>query len=163
MKMQCSTAFLGMKREELLYNPLNSTVRLVFELNTTLEIYICKDKMTYDPISNIQEQELQIDNSMISSLKFFLAKPKLVGLPGVNVEAEKARLTEVSNALAKRILAGIEVNPIKVWVMKQFQVALVEVEMEGTEAREYFAVELYYLMDILQVESSDGLLNHYLG
>lgn len=119
--------------------------------------------MRNDPISNIQELELHIDNSTISSLKFFLVKPKFVELPGVGIDSEKERLNQILEALVKIILAGIEENPSKVWVFKQFQVTLLDVEMEETEARESFGEELHYLMDILQIESSNGLLDYYLG
>jgi len=47
--------------------------------------------------------------------------------------------------------------------MKQFQRFLVKVEGEDTEGREHFGMEIEEVMDILGIESSDGLLAFYLG
>jgi hypothetical protein len=48
-------------------------------------------------------------------------------------------------------------------VLKQFQESLEIVQEEDTEAREHFGMELERVMDILGIESSDGVLTHYLG
>ena len=36
-------------------------------------------------------------------------------------------------------------------------------DQEGSEAREHFGMELEHIMDILGIESSDGMLSYYLG
>ena len=46
--------------------------------------------------------------------------------------------------------------------MQQFQPTLELVETEDTEAREDFGEHLERIMDILHIESSNGLLNRYL-
>ena len=67
------------------------------------------------------------------------------------------------NRLVDGLLAGLASNPNKKWVMAQFQKSLVRLEGADTEAREPFGMELESIMDILGIESSDGLLSHYLG
>ena len=47
--------------------------------------------------------------------------------------------------------------------MKQFQPFLDIAMDEDTEGREHFAGHLAMIMDILEIESSDGLLGFYLG
>jgi hypothetical protein len=88
---------------------------------------------------------------------------KLTHLPGVDTTVERERLSKVLNALLDGLLAGIEKNPSKLWVLAQFQPALAQVQMEDTESREHFGMEIENIMDILGIESSDGLLSFYLG
>jgi hypothetical protein len=47
--------------------------------------------------------------------------------------------------------------------MRQFQAQLEPMFQEDTEAREHFGLELEAIMDILRIESSDGLLSYYLN
>ena len=121
-------------------------------------------KMTeeFDPLALVQDQPLRITEGTLRELREFRAAEKLTRLPGIDTAAEKQRLSEVLQALVDRLVSGIEANPSKLWVMKQFQIGLQAVEQEDTEAREHFGVHLEQLMDILHIESSDGLLNFYL-
>jgi hypothetical protein len=116
----------------------------------------------FDPLTLIQDEPLRITASTLLELREFRAAQKFTLLPGTNTAAEKARLSAVLHALTDRLLAGIEANPSKLWVMKEFRIALRAVEQEDTEAREHFGIHLEQLMDILGIESSDGLLNFYL-
>jgi hypothetical protein len=84
-------------------------------------------------------------------------------LPGVDVSEERARLSKVLNDLVDRLTQGIESHPTKLWVLTEFQRSLELVEQEETEGREHFGMELEGIMDILGIESSDGLLACYLG
>jgi hypothetical protein len=99
----------------------------------------------------------------LEQLRAFREGPKLADLPGVNPSPERERLAVVLDDLATRLLAGVETHPTKFWVLKQFQESLEIVEGEDTEAREHFGMELERLMEILGIESSDGVLTHYLG
>tara|TARA_B100002003_G_scaffold225747_1_gene231991 strand:+ start:73 stop:369 length:297 start_codon:yes stop_codon:yes gene_type:complete len=94
--------------------------------------------MKYDPIPDIEESELNIDNSIITNLELFSKKLKFIELSGVNIESEREKLNAVLDKLIKSLLTGIKDNPSKLWVMKHFQIALVEIEAEDTEAREHF-------------------------
>jgi hypothetical protein len=48
-------------------------------------------------------------------------------------------------------------------VLTEFQTALRLVEEEDTDGRDHFGMEMENIMDILGIESSDGLLAAYLG
>lgn len=119
--------------------------------------------MDYDPISEVIDDPLSIDSSILEELKAFLGAEKLDNLPGIDSAAEKARLSNVLNGLVDRLLCNIEANPSKLWVLTEFQKAMVLVEREDTEGREHFGMEMENIMDILGIDSSDGLLTAYLG
>lgn len=119
--------------------------------------------MTYDPISDVTDEPLSVTPNVVDALAEFLALSKLDHLPGVDTTAEKDRLTNLVNGLTDQLLAGVAEHPSKLWVMQKFQSALLQLEDHDTEAREHLGMELEQLMDILGIESSDGLLSFYLG
>jgi hypothetical protein len=117
----------------------------------------------FDPLSDVIDELLNIDEQVLQRLSGFRSRAKLVGLPGVDPAAERARLSGILNQLADVLLRDVEAHPGKRWVMAQFQHSLVLVEAEDTEGKEHFGSELEALMDILGIDSSDGLLTFYLG
>lgn len=119
--------------------------------------------MTYDPLSEIVDEPLAIDEAVFNQLTAFREQPHLVNLPGVDPTLERERLSKVLVGLVDALLNGIQANPSKLWVMSQFQRYFVLVEEEDTEGREHFVNEVEEIMDILGIESSDGLLSFYLG
>jgi hypothetical protein len=119
--------------------------------------------MNGDPFEFVQDAPLFIVPRTLEQLRTFREGPKLADLPGVNPSPERERLAVVLDDLTTRLLAGIEAHPTKFWVLKQFQESLEIVQEEDTEAREHFGMELERVMDILGIESSDGVLTHYLG
>ena len=119
--------------------------------------------MTYDPLSEAIDEPLEIDAAVVGQLNAFRIKDKFLLLPGVDTTLERERLVKVLDGMTDALIAGVEANPTKLWVMGQFQVSLVQVEEEDTEGREHFGMEVEELMEILGIESSDGLLSAYLG
>ena len=119
--------------------------------------------MTYDPLSDVVDEPLNVGAAAIAKLHAFRSQSKLVNLPGVNPALERDRLSAVLNNLLDTLLLGIEGNPSKLWVLTQFQRYLVAVQQEDTEGREHFGMEVEHIMDVLGIESSDGLLTFYLG
>jgi predicted TIM-barrel enzyme len=120
--------------------------------------------MKYNPLSQVVDEPLQISDETVEKLSAFLQRePKLPLLPGVDVTDERARLSKIVNDLTDRIVAGIRAHPTKLWVLSEFQKALELIEEEETEGREHFGLELERIMDILDIESSDGLLAFYLS
>lgn len=119
--------------------------------------------MTYDPLCEVIDHSLTIDEPRVAQLRTFRRAPKLINLPGSNVMEERERLEGILNDLIDQLLNGIETNPTKLWVLTQFQPSLESVEGEDTEAREHFGMEIESIMDILGIDSSDGLLSFYLG
>jgi hypothetical protein len=116
----------------------------------------------YDPLSAVDDQPIAVDETLLAKLRDFRAAPRLQYLPGVDVYAEKERLSKVVNRLLDTLIELLPEQPTKHFVMKQFQYALVDVRYEETEGREHFGMELEQIMDILGIDSSDGLLNYYL-
>lgn len=119
--------------------------------------------MTYNPLIEVTDAPLVINATVMEQLRNYRRAPKLVGLPGTNVKEERDRLGNVLNQLVDRLTDGIEENPTKLWVLTQFQPSLELVEGEDTEAREHFGMEIESIMEILGIDSSDGLLACYLG
>jgi len=79
------------------------------------------------------------------------------------VTEERERLRNNLDNLVDLLIEGIEKNPTKRWVLARFQPSLAAVEYEDTEGREHFGMEIELIMDMLGIDSSDGLLTHYLG
>lgn len=119
--------------------------------------------MNYDPLSDVIDAPVEIDESTVTKLHILKAGEKFGSLPGEDTAAEKQRLTTVLNDLLGRLIVGVEANPTKLWVLTEFQHSLTLVEEEDTEGREHFGTELESIMDVLGIESSDGLLAAYLG
>jgi hypothetical protein len=119
--------------------------------------------VVYDPLVEVIDEPLTIDPTIVEQLREFRDQGKLANLPGDDVFEERLRLSKVLDDLVERIIHGIEGNPTKLWVLTEFQHSLELVEQEDTEGREHFGMELERLMDILGIESSDGLLACYLG
>jgi hypothetical protein len=119
--------------------------------------------MARDPLADLVDAPLFIVPRVLDGLRAYRARPKLEHLPGVDTRDERARLGAQLDVLTDRLLDGVEAHPTKFWVMKQFQTLLESVEGEDTEAREHLGMELEALMDILGIDSSDGLLSCYLG
>ncbi len=118
--------------------------------------------MEYDPISDVIDEPLSISSQTLEELSSFKKQDKFSDLPG-NIPGEKERLSNLINAIIDKLVEGIYENPSKLWVMKQFQPFLDVAMDEDTEGREHFAEHLATIMDILEIESSDGLLGFYLG
>jgi hypothetical protein len=119
--------------------------------------------MTYNPLGEVIDAPLAIDATVMEQLREYRRAPKVVNLPGTNVNEERDRLENILNHLVDRLIDGIEENPMKLWVLAQFQPSLELVEGEDTEAREHFGMEIESVMGILGIDSSDGLLACYLG
>ena len=118
--------------------------------------------MSYDPLSEVADESLSVSVQDVQELKRLREFEKFVKLPGTNTAAEQARLSQIADELLEHLIAGTLENPNKLWVLSQFQPALEAMQMEDTEGREHFGEFLEQIMDILKIESSDGLLSFYL-
>lgn len=115
----------------------------------------------FDPISKVVDKHLTVSKDTILQLENFKKSARFVDLPGVDNGTEKKRLSEHLDCLVDKLIADVSQNPSKLWVLTQFQVPLEAIWDEDTEAQEHFGVELKKLMDILGIESSDGLIGYY--
>lgn len=119
--------------------------------------------MIYDPLSRIIDEPLTVDARVLEQLRDYRLASKLTHLPGIDVTEERERLEKNLDNLVDRLIEGIKKNPTKRWVLEQFQPSLEAVEYEDTEGREHFGMEIELIMEILGIDSSDGLLTRYLG
>jgi len=117
--------------------------------------------MEYSPSLEVQEQTLFITQSTLSELESFKGSELFSELPG-SVPNEKQLLTKMLGSILDTLINGLFQNPSKLWVMEMFLPKLEIMEMQDTEAKEHFGDHLEIIMDILNIESSDGLLSYYL-
>lgn len=118
--------------------------------------------MNHNPLLEVVDEPLLITPQAIQQLTILRETAKFNDLPGNDIVEEKERLSKVLDKLLDELIAGVSNNPRKIWVMRHLHTALQAVEMEDTEGREHFGVYLEQVMDILNIKSSDGLLNFYL-
>jgi hypothetical protein len=78
---------------------------------------------------------------------------------GVATETERLRLEEAINQLIDRLLAAKVETLDKKAVLKEFKTFLDHLEMFDSEDRDQMCRYLEKIMDIFNIESSDGLLN----
>jgi len=119
--------------------------------------------MRRDPFEFVTDAPLFVVPRMLERLRGWRDGAKLADLPGPSPSPERERLAAALDSLGQRLVAGIAAHPSKFWVLKQFQRSLEAVREEDTEAREHFGTELERVMDILGIESADGVLAYYLG
>jgi len=103
--------------------------------------------MAHDPFELVEDAPLFIVPRVLDALRAYRAAP-----------VSGALLAAQLDALAERLLAGIERHPTKFWVLKQFQQTLEAVDGEDAAVRAELRAELERLMDILGIRSSDGVL-----
>lgn len=119
--------------------------------------------MTYDPLSDVVDAPLSVSEGVIRALTELRGAEKFLELPGEDTTVERERLTAIFNGALDRVISGLKSNPRKRWFMAQIQPALEEVVVEDTEAREHFGILIEKVMDIVEIDSSDGMLSFYLG
>ena len=65
--------------------------------------------MTYDPIDEVEDEQLSVDDAVVAELVAFRGKPKLENLPGEDTTVERERLSSILNALADTLI--LKVSP----------------------------------------------------
>jgi len=120
--------------------------------------------MTYSPVSEISDEVLILSDATIPALLEILNEEgKFDGLPGMDSEDDAQRLNAVLDTALQRLIGGIAEHPRKRWVFEQLQPALAAVQSRDTVTREHLGTYAERVMDVLGIESSDGLLSYYLG
>jgi hypothetical protein len=119
--------------------------------------------MARDPMAQVQDAPLFVVPRMLDALRAWRDGPKLADLPGPNPSPERERLASELDRLADALIAGIERHPTKFWVLTQFQHTLEAVRGMDADACEPVGMEFERIMDILGIDSSDGVVEYYLG
>jgi hypothetical protein len=119
--------------------------------------------MAADPFAQVTDAPLFVVPRMLEALRGYRAGPKLADLPGPSPSPERERLASELDRLLDALVEGIEAHPTKFWVLKQFQQSLVAVQEEDPRAREHFGTELERLLEIVGIDSSDGMVEYYLS
>ena len=113
------------------------------------------------------EKRLAVSAVKLSKLAEMRKEPKYVDEPGtiyngLRPEAARQKAEAQFNNLLDRLCTGLAETPTKQFVLSEFAKTLAEFEPIDTEDRECLLRYLERIMDILQIESSDGLLNRWL-
>ena len=119
--------------------------------------------MARDPMEQVRDAPLFVVPSMLDALRTWRDGPKLADLPGPNPAPARERLASELDRLGGALLAELERHPTKFWVLKQFQQSLEAVRDTDAEAREHVGTELERVMEILGIDSSDGVVEYYLA
>jgi hypothetical protein len=119
--------------------------------------------MDRNPLDEVIDRPIEATPETVAELSEFLSKSKFLELPGIDNEDEKKELSDLLDGILNSLIEGLAENPTKKWVMQQFCLALEAVEDSDTEVRDHFGDHLELIMDILEIESSDGILGFYLG
>jgi hypothetical protein len=109
---------------------------------------------------------LSITDATLADLRELRLQPKFhedwaVFYPGAPDEVIRARCESRVNELLDRLIAGVSKNPSKDYVLEQFRATLPLFDSEDSEERDRVALYLEGIMDIVGIESSDGLLNQW--
>jgi hypothetical protein len=110
---------------------------------------------------------LKLPQDVIAQLQSLRATPKfgpdLPSYTGVLDPVERQHDETAMNDLIDKIAAGIESHPNKKFVLDEFSAALKNFDRAAdTEDRERVCMNIEKIMDIVGLESSDGLLNNWL-
>jgi hypothetical protein len=115
-----------------------------------------------NPLEKLKKQQLLITLKTLDALKDLLKEDRRFNCQMQNEEVKSHLIESEFNEVIQTIINGIEKHPTKYWFFEQLLPFLDNVMLEDTEVRETIGVEIEKMMDILGIESSDGLLAVYL-
>jgi hypothetical protein len=107
------------------------------------------------------EQKLVITPDTITALVSLRADQKFTDLPGYSIEKEQQRNSITINAFLDRLIAGVEQQPSKKWVLNELEIAVEQFHLEDTEARERCIVYVEKTLQILKIQSVDRYFYKY--
>ena len=114
----------------------------------------------------LKGDKLEISKATISSLEDLRNEPKFkedesIFYPGAPDEIIRKRAEGSLNILIDNLIQNIQANPKKSYVIKQFQNTLAQYNNFDSEEQDRICSYLEEIMNILKIESSDGLLNKW--
>ena len=113
-----------------------------------------------------EERILKVNEKVVSELEILLTEKKFIEdssimYPGVPDEVTRVSAEVIINGLTSRILLGIVENPTKGYVLGQFKLTLDRLSIFDSEDADRALRYMERIMNILSIESSDGLLNEW--
>jgi hypothetical protein len=138
-------------------------VALIAVANRAHSVKSWKDRGAF----SMTDKRLAVSAAELSKLAEMRKEPKYVAGPGtiyngLRPEVARQKAEAQLNDLLDRLCMGLADSPSKQFVLSEFAKTLTEFEPTDTEDRECVLRYLERIMDILQIESSDGLLNGWL-
>ena len=109
------------------------------------------------------DQTLRPTSETIGQLQSLRARVKFdpQGLYQAPSDAVRERSAAQIDALLDRLLVGLSQHPTKAFVLGEFKSTLTEFESADSEEQDRACTYLENIMDILGIESSDGLLSQW--
>jgi len=111
------------------------------------------------------DQLLILAPEILQRLSVLRSEPKFSQesfYPGAPTEEIRLKAQREVNAMLDRLPAGLRESPQKSYVLSEFLEMLKAFEHEDAEEREHACTYCERVMDILGIESSDGVLNTWL-
>jgi hypothetical protein len=111
------------------------------------------------------DQALAITPEVLQQLGSLLSERKFEGeglYPGAPDEDIRHRAEGAVNTMLGRLQVGLLPSPYKSYVLSEFLEMLKSFENDDTEEREQACSYCERVMDLLGIESSDGMLNTWL-
>jgi hypothetical protein len=114
-------------------------------------------------VAAVSAQELKVTPKVLSDLREFRMEPKFADGGIYHAPSEAFRIAAAAhlNQLLDRLVAAIAAHPTKAFVLSEFRRTLTEFDSSDSEERDRLLVYLERIMDIVGIESSDGLLNYW--
>ena len=115
---------------------------------------------------NAEEKNLNITDNTIDELKSFRLLDKFkqdinAFYPGAPSETIRLEAESYLNEMVDEIIAEVEINPTKSFVLSKMKNMLHNFDNYDSEEQDRIASYCEDIMDILGIESSDGLLNKW--
>jgi hypothetical protein len=117
----------------------------------------------FSGVAAVSTQELNVTPKLLSDLRDFHLEPKFLDGGIYHAPSEEVRITAAAhlNELIDRLVAAIATHPTKAFVLSEFRRTLTKFDSADSEERDRLLAYLERIMDIVGIESSDGLLNNW--
>jgi hypothetical protein len=109
------------------------------------------------------DQTLRLTSETMGELQSLRARAKFdpEGLYQAPTDAVRQASAAHIDALLDRLLVGLPQNPTKAFVLGEFKSTLTEFELADSEEQDRACMYMENIMDVLGIESSDGLLGQW--
>lgn len=115
----------------------------------------------------LPDRKLDITADVLAQLERLAGQPKYINEPetgytGILFEPDRLIAQAQLNGLLRRLMRELKTKPSKRYVLWEFKRTLAQFNPVDTEDRERICRYMEEIMDILGIESSDGVLNRWL-